>query len=168
MLAELQSITAGGPWAATWDMGMKLGLATLCGLILGLDREMRGIAAGLRTHAMISLSSAVITLSAFIIHDELKGTSGEAIDPLRVIQGLAQAIGFIGAGVIFVARDNVRNLTTAVNMWLAAAVGIAAGAGQELLTVVATAFGFFVLTALRIVEHAVLRRTAPRPRPVED
>lgn len=151
-----------------WAMVSKLALATLCGLALGIDRELKGIAAGLRTHAMISLSSAVITLSAFMIHDELNATSGESVDPLRVIQGLAQAIGFIGAGAIFVARDNVRNLTTAVNMWLAAAVGIAAGAGQELLAIVATTFGFFVLTVLRSVEHAILRRVDVRSTAADD
>jgi putative Mg2+ transporter-C (MgtC) family protein len=138
---------------------LRLAVAMGCGLLLGLDRELRGIAAGLRTHAMVALSSAVITLSAFMIHNEYRAAGNSEPDPLRVIQGLAQAIGFIGAGAIFVARGNVHNLTTAANLWLAAAVGIAAAAGQYLLVVVATVLGLVVLTVLRVVE-----RLFPGPR----
>jgi putative Mg2+ transporter-C (MgtC) family protein len=106
---------------------LRLGVATLCGFLLGLDRELRGISAGLRTHALVALSSAVITVSALELYGDTRAHGGDA-DPLRVIQGLAQAIGFIAAGAIFVSQGAVRNLTTAANIWLATAVGIAAGA----------------------------------------
>jgi putative Mg2+ transporter-C (MgtC) family protein len=132
---------------------LRMAVATGCGLLLGLDRELRGIAAGLRTHAIVSLSSAVITLSAFMIHNEFRALGQSEPDPLRVIQGLAQAIGFIGAGAIFVARGDVHNLTTAANLWLAAAVGIAAAAGQFLLVLVATVLGILVLTVLRLIQR---------------
>ena len=111
------------------EMGVRLGVAVAAGLLLGLDRELRGGAAGLRTHALVSLSAAVSTVSALMLFDELDST-GHSADPLRVMQGLAQAIGFIAAGVIFAARGSVHNLTTAANIWLAAVIGIAAGAGQ--------------------------------------
>ena len=83
---------------------IRLGLATVCGLLLGLDREIRGIAAGLRTHALVCVSSAIITISALDLYVGVRAQGGES-DPLRVIQGLAQAIGFIAAGAIFVARS---------------------------------------------------------------
>ena len=137
---------------------VRLGVATLCGLLLGLDRELRGISAGIRTHALVSLSSAVITVSALELYGAVRAHGGDS-DPLRVIQGLAQAIGFIAAGAIFVAHGAVRNLTTAANVWLTTAVGIAAGAGQFVLVVVSTIFGIILLTVVRVVEHYALKRS---------
>jgi putative Mg2+ transporter-C (MgtC) family protein len=136
---------------------LRLGVATVCGLLLGLDRELRGISAGLRTHALVSLSSAVITVSALELYSDTRAHGGDA-DPLRVIQGLAQAIGFIAAGAIFVSQGAVRNLTTAANIWLATAVGIAAGAGQFTLVAVTTALGVVVVTMVGLVEYYVIRR----------
>ncbi|WP_230534112.1 MgtC/SapB family protein [Microvirga roseola] len=136
---------------------MRLGVATVCGLLLGLDRELRGIAAGLRTHALVSVSSAVITISALDLYAAVKDHGGDA-DPLRVIQGLAQAIGFIAAGAIFVAKGTVRNLTTAANVWLATAVGIGAGAGQFALAGIATGFGIVIVTVVRTVEYLLPQR----------
>jgi len=70
-----------------------------------------------------------------------------------VIQGLAQAIGFIAAGAIFVSRGDVHNLTSAANIWLAAAIGIAAGAGQFVLVALALLFGAVILTLVRVTER---------------
>jgi putative Mg2+ transporter-C (MgtC) family protein len=142
----------------TEEMMLRLGLATVCGLVLGLDRELRGIAAGLRTHALVSVSSAVITISALDLYEAVRAQGGNS-DPLRVIQGLAQAIGFIAAGAIFVAHGNVCNLTTAANVWLATAVGIAAGAGQFGLAVIATVFGVVIVTVVGVVERFLPRRS---------
>jgi putative Mg2+ transporter-C (MgtC) family protein len=136
---------------------IRLGVATLCGMLLGLDREIRGISAGLRTHALVSLSSAVITVSALELYGDTRAHGGDA-DPLRVIQGLAQAIGFIAAGAIFVSQGAVRNLTTAANIWLATAVGIAAGAGQFVLVAVTTVFGVVIVTVVRVIERYTLKR----------
>lgn len=132
------------------DIIYRLGIATAAGLLLGLDRELRGIAAGLRTHALVSLSSALITVSAMILYAELSSTTN--IDPLRVVQGLAQAVGFVSAGAVFFARGDVHNLTTAANIWLAAALGIAAGMGQTNLVLTGLAFGVLILTIVRVVE----------------
>jgi putative Mg2+ transporter-C (MgtC) family protein len=137
---------------------IRLVLATVCGLLLGLDREIRGIAAGLRTHALVSVSSAVITISALDLYAGVRAHGGTS-DPLRVIQGLAQAIGFIAAGAIFVAGGTVRNLTTAANVWLATAIGIAAGAGQFALVGIATGFGVVIVTVIRVVERLLPQRT---------
>ena len=140
----------------TREILIRLGFAAVCGLLLGLDRELRGISAGLRTHALVSVSSSVITVSALDLYMEVRAHGGDA-DPLRVIQGLAQAIGFIAAGAIFVAGGTVRNLTTAANVWLATAVGISAGAGQFTLAGIATIFGIVIVTVVRIVERLLPR-----------
>jgi len=87
------------------DILLRLGSATACGLALGFERERKGKDAGIRTHALVALSSAVITTSALSLYADLQARGGDA-DPLRVIQGLAQAIGFIAAGTIFVAKGD--------------------------------------------------------------
>lgn len=136
------------------DIVLRLAVASAAGLVLGLDRELRGISAGIRTHSMVALSSAVITVSALLLYEELH-VDGDQIDPLRVVQGLAQAIGFIAAGAIFVSKGDVHNLTSAANLWLAAAIGIAAGAGQFLLSGAAMLFGILLISGIRIVERRI-------------
>lgn len=137
------------------DIAFRLGLATLVGLALGLDRELRGISAGIRTHAMVAMSSATITISALILFHELNGLTNSSPDPLRVVQGLAQAIGFVAAGAIFVSKGDVHNLTSAANIWLAAALGIAAGAGQVALVLIGAGFGILIISLVRVVERVI-------------
>jgi putative Mg2+ transporter-C (MgtC) family protein len=133
---------------------LRLTVATVAGALIGLDRELRGIAAGLRTHALVALSSAVIIVGSLILYEDLGGGTGEArIDPLRSIQGLAQAIGFIAAGTIFFAKGEVQNLTSAANIWLAASLGIVAGAGEYALVVIALVLGVIVVTGVRLLER---------------
>lgn len=136
------------PAPLTWqDLGLRLGLATLLGLLLGLDREIKGKSAGLRTHGLVALSSAALTALAVAMagvmdHPRQPGDP----DPLRVIQGVAQAVGLICAGMIIQGRGaKIRNLTTAATVWTAAALGMAAGAGM---------YGIAVATA--ILTHGVL------------
>ncbi|PJG46150.1 magnesium transporter MgtC [Sphingobium sp. LB126] len=133
------------------DLGItliRLGLATLLGLALGFERERHGHDAGLRTHGLVSLSSAMLTLSAL----ELAESHPDG-DPIRVVQGLAQAIGFIAGGLIFVRGRDVRNMTTAASLWMAAAVGITAGAGQYVIVLAGSAIALLVLTLLLLLER---------------
>lgn len=131
---------------------LRLGLGTLIGMGLGFDREWRGFDAGLRTHGLVSLSSAMLTVSSLMMFEELHRLGGES-DPLRVIQGLAQAIGFIAGGLIFVRGRGVMNMTTAASLWTACAAGIAAGAGQFALLGIASAMALALLTLLGFVER---------------
>lgn len=116
------------------QIGLRLLAAAFCGALLGLDREMRGKAAGLRTHTLIAISSAVTTLVALEFYAGLAepGKEGRS-DPVRVIQGVAQAVGFISAGVMFRSGDSVHGATTAAVIWVAGALGIACGAGYYTL-----------------------------------
>lgn len=131
---------------------IRLGLATMLGLLLGFERERSGHDAGLRTHGLVALSSAMLTLSAI----ELVEVQGEG-DPVRVIQGLAQAIGFIAGGLIFVRGGDVRNLTTAASLWMAAAVGITAGAGQYVLVLAGACIAMLLLTLVASLERLMKR-----------
>lgn len=134
----------------SWDeLGLRLGLATLIGLLLGLERELRGQDAGIRTNALVALSSAMVTIASLLLFDQLRALGGDP-DPLRVIQGVAQAIGFIAAGLIFVQRGDVLNVTTAANLWVAASVGIVSGLGQYRLLVAGSAIALLLLISERL------------------
>src|SRR3954462_10690718 len=136
---------------------LRLALATLFGMVLGIDREVRGKPAGLRTHMLVALSSAATTLVTLEIFEALKAAGHSNMDPLRIVQGLAQAIGFIFAGVIIQSRGDVHGLTTAVNIWLCSAIGVAAGAGLHTLALLATAFAAVVLTGMHFIEKWLFR-----------
>lgn len=134
-------------------------MATAIGLALGFEREWRGRDAGLRTHALVALSSATITVSALMM-SEVALARGSESDPVRVVQGLAQAIGFIAGGLIFIRGGDVRNMTSAASLWMSAAVGIAAGAGQFLVVGMAAVAALLVLTSLSLLKRLTPERDA--------
>ncbi len=135
------------------DIILRLAVAAAAGLVLGIDRELRGIAAGIRTHALVAVSAAVIMISSLMLFADVRDMPGvQSPDPLRAIQGIAQAIGFVAAGAIFFARGRVHNLTSAANVWLAASAGIAAGAGQLSLALITIAFGIVIVSVVRVIE----------------
>ena len=135
------------------ELALRLGVAALVGLVLGLDREMRGVDAGIRTHSLVALSSAMIMASSLLLYAEMRSAGGDGPDPLRAVQGLAQSIGFIAAGLIFVRGGTVRNMTTAANIWIAAAVGIACGCGQYGLVLIGAGLALVLLTFVKLFER---------------
>lgn len=132
----------------------RLGAATLAGILVGLDREWRGHDAGMRTHALVALSSAAIMLSSLLLYEAARNEDVNP-DPLRAVQGLAQAIGFLVAGLIFVRRATVKNMTTAANLWMAAALGIACGAGQYRLAAIAAGITLVLLVVFPFIERMI-------------
>ena len=128
---------------------LRLSVAALVGLLLGLDRELRGHAAGLRTHGIICFAAAAMTVSILALHRQL---GGEHMDPLRVFEATGAFIGIIGAGLIVFSKGQVRNLTTAAHLWLAAVAGVACGAGQWPLVAMAAAVSLVMLTLVAFVE----------------
>jgi putative Mg2+ transporter-C (MgtC) family protein len=114
--------------ADTWSLAMRLGLAALLGGILGLNREMALKPAGMRTHALVSLGSALATITGLAL---TQAPGSDVAAPGRIIQGIVAGIGFVGSGVILHRRDNhtVEGLTTAASIWVIAATGVAVGAG---------------------------------------
>jgi putative Mg2+ transporter-C (MgtC) family protein len=115
------------PPADLVHLAARLGLAVVLGGMLGLNREMRQKPAGLRTHALVTLGAALVT----IIGTLMTGPPGDSGTLGRLVQGLLAGIGFLGGGVILHRDDTkgVHGLTTAASVWLVAAVGIAVGAG---------------------------------------
>jgi len=141
----------GNDWS---EITLRLFAGMLVGMVIGFVREWRGFDAGIRTHGLVALSSAMLTVSSILMFEEVQRVGGSS-DPLRVVQGLAQAIGFIAGGLIFVRGAGVKNMTTAASVWTAAAAGIAAGAGQYALLGIATAFTVALLSLLVFVDRIV-------------
>jgi putative Mg2+ transporter-C (MgtC) family protein len=123
---------------------MRMTLAVLLGGLLGYERESVGASAGLRTHMLVSLGSALFILIPL--------QAGMRIEDLsRVLQGVTAGIGFLGAGAILKQQDrnDIKGLTTAASVWLAAAIGVAAGMGREATAVASAVFAFVILAILR-------------------
>jgi len=127
----------------------RLAVAALVGLLLGLDRELRGHSAGLRTHGLICFATAAMTVSMTALYRQFEG---QGMDPLRIFEATGAFIGIVGAGLIVFSRGRVKNLTTAAHLWLAAVAGIACGAGQWPLVAMAAAVSAVMLTLLGWVE----------------
>ena len=132
-----------------YDLLSRLGIAAVLGLLLGLDRELRGHAAGMRTHGLICFSAAAMTVSIIGLYTTI---DAERADPLRIYEAAGTFVGIIGAGLIVFSKGQVHNLTTAAHLWLAAVIGIACGAGQWPLVAIAFGIGVVMLTLLRLVE----------------
>lgn len=127
-----------------WTQLAGLGLALLLCSLIGFERQLRQKSAGLRTHALVGLGAALFVLVSKHGFSDLIGEPGVRYDPSRVAAQIVTGIGFIGGGLIFVRRADVRGLTSAATIWLAAAVGSACGASLPVLAVVSTA-GYFVV-----------------------
>lgn len=138
------TVMFGEPVGQGWVQVGELALAFVLSSLIGLERELRQKSAGLRTHTIVGVASALIVLVSKYGFTDVLGNN-VVLDPSRVAAQIVSGIGFIGGGLIFVRRDAVRGLTTAAVVWLAAAVGMAAGAGLPLLAVLVTAGHFLVV-----------------------
>jgi putative Mg2+ transporter-C (MgtC) family protein len=104
----------------------------------------------MRTHGLICFAAAAMTVSVISLFGQL---DGERMDPLRVYEATGAFIGIIGAGLIVFSKGEVKNLTTAAHLWLAAVVGIACGAAQWPLVAIAAVISVVMLTLLGFVER---------------
>jgi putative Mg2+ transporter-C (MgtC) family protein len=147
-----------------WDESLlRLALAATLGGLIGVERELREREAGLRTHLLVALGSALFTIvGAYGFHAFLaSGQSVVRADPTRVAAQIVTGIGFLGAGAIIRQGLSVRGLTTAATLWVVAAVGLAAGAGYYSAAVITTALVLVALYPLRILAYRMLLRFRP-------
>lgn len=129
---------------------------------IGLERELRDRAAGLRTHMLVGVGSALFTIvSAYAWGDFVLG-SGATLDPTRVAAQIVTGIGFIGAGAIIRQGLSVRGLTTAAGLWVVAAIGMAAGAGFYSAALITTGVVLVGLGPMRWLEDGFLSRLRRR------
>jgi putative Mg2+ transporter-C (MgtC) family protein len=136
-----------------WVTGWRLAAAAGMGAVIGWERQLEGKEAGVRTHMLVSLGSALFVLSSLLLNDDPNEAS-------KVIQGVAAGIGFLGAGTILKLSESheVKGLTTAAGIWLAAAVGVAAGAGLLWPAAIGVVLAWFILFFLHTVERLLKLR----------
>ena len=120
-----------------WNIVVRLLTAAVAGALVGLEREVHGKDAGMRTFALVSLGACVFGI--------LSGTVTGAPDPTRIAAQVVSGIGFLGAGVIMRGKSHVIGLTTAATMWVAAAVGLAIAYGRFALGIATTLIVLVVL-----------------------
>jgi putative Mg2+ transporter-C (MgtC) family protein len=131
----------------------RCGVAVLCGAIVGLERELKGKAAGFRTNILICLGAAMYMGVGLLV----TGAAGQAgSDPARIAAQVVTGIGFIGAGCIIQERRRVTGLTTAATIWVVAAIGIISGAGFPLLALASSVIVVLTLVVLGWVEERFL------------
>jgi putative Mg2+ transporter-C (MgtC) family protein len=148
------------PELELWDVALRLGVAALLTGAVGLEREWRERAAGLRTHMLVGVGSALFTLvSAYAWSDFVfDRTQGTVFDPTRISAQIVTGIGFLGAGAIIRQGLSIRGLTTAAGLWVAAAIGMAVGAGYWGAALIGTGVVLVGLGPLRLAEGMVVRR----------
>lgn len=137
-------------WTQLFRVTVRLVVAVALGGLLGFEREREGKSAGLRTHMLVALGSALFTVASLEAGMSLSDLS-------RVFQGIAAGIGFVGAGTILKRKDEdqIKGLTTAAGIWLTGAVGVAAGAGLLWIPIVGVVLALIILSALVWLERRI-------------
>src|SRR5207237_6147082 len=162
----LQLASSGLP-TLNWDESLlRLALAAALGGLIGVERELREREAGLRTHLLVALGSALFTIvGAYGFHAFLaSGQSVVRADPTRIAAQIVTGIGFLGAGAIIRQGLSIRGLTTAATLWVVAAIGLASGAGYYSAAVITTGLVLVSLWPLRILAYRDLRLSRPEGR----
>src|SRR4051794_31812595 len=136
--------------SVTIELVLRITVASVAGALLGLEREVRGHDPGIRTHALVAMGAALFTVSGAYGFSDVRLPSA---DPSRLAAQVAAGVGFIGAGAVLRSGGSVKGLTTAATLWLAASLGVAAGAG---------AYGALAAT---IVAALVVLVCLPRVKP---
>jgi putative Mg2+ transporter-C (MgtC) family protein len=133
------------------EMLWRIAAATACGLVLGLDRQMRKLSAGIGPHMLVALASAVTMLIVLELHGRALGQGASPPDPTRTIHSLAIAAGILCSGVVFVSKGHVYGLTTAASLWMTSTLGVAVGAGFYRIALAGLLFAVLALTGLWFV-----------------
>jgi putative Mg2+ transporter-C (MgtC) family protein len=140
-----------------WEVLLRLGAGAALGAAVGVEREIRDREAGVRTHLLVSLGSALFTIVSAYGFREF----GTSVDPTRIAAQIVTAIGFLGAGAILREGLSVRGLTTAGSLWVVAAIGMASGAGYYWPAMIGTALTIFALWPLRAIAYHAIERFRP-------
>jgi putative Mg2+ transporter-C (MgtC) family protein len=130
----------------------KVFVATLCGLIVGWERELKNKVAGIRTHIIVCVGACLFTVVGIVLAQQYK------VDPTRIIGQIVTGIGFLGAGVIFKQSDKVVGVTSAAFIWLVASIGVLIGIGYLLTSMVFTLGFLAMLIALQGLERVINER----------
>lgn len=149
--------TSFGEWGMLALIFTSILVAAILAGIIGFEREYHGHSAGLRTHMLVAVGSAVVMIISIWGFPDWQGTR----DPARLAAQVVSGIGFLGAGTIIQTGTDIKGLTTATTLWIVMSIGLAAGAGQFTVALLGTIFTFLILVTLRKIEHLANRR-APK------
>jgi putative Mg2+ transporter-C (MgtC) family protein len=150
------------------DILFRLFLAAVFGALIGLERERKDWTAGMRTHMMVCLGSALIMLVSAYGFADILGTPHVELDPSRVAAQVISGIGFIGAGtILFMRHGAIRGLTTASGLWTVAAIGLATGGGMYIAAAITTVFALIILWALQPLENKIKKRFTKKTLRIE-
>lgn len=143
----------------TYEILLRLVIASIFGALIGLERERIDWAAGMRTHMMVSVGACLIMIVSAFGFSDILGTDNVDLDPSRVAAQVVSGIGFIGAGaILFLKQGTVRGLTTAAGLWTVAAIGLATGGGMYVAAAATTAIALVILWALHPLERRFSKR----------
>jgi putative Mg2+ transporter-C (MgtC) family protein len=127
------------------DMIIKLALAAIFGGLVGWERQAEHKPAGLRTHMLVSMGSALFTIISYYAMYSLDKSFRGLIDPTRIAAGIVTGIGFLGAGAILQSKGEIKGLTTAASIWVVAAIGMAVGFDLYLVAGVTSVITLIIL-----------------------
>ena len=146
-----------GPDLPLWEGVVRMLIVVVLAGAVGLERELRDQEAGLRTHMLVGLGATLFVIVGNFSWSEMEfgNRTGVVLDPSRVVAYVITGIGFLGAGTIIKHGINIKGLTTAASLWVVAAVGVAVGAGDYGLGVVATLIILLSLWPVRMLANAV-------------
>ncbi len=134
----------------------RIALAAVLGGLIGLEREWRNKPAGLRTHMLVSLTAAIFSILMLeIVANETFDQESVRSDPLRIIEAVTAGVAFLAAGAIIRSGADIKGLTNGAGLWLAGALGTAAGLGYGSIAILATLVGVLVIAVLRWCEPAI-------------
>jgi putative Mg2+ transporter-C (MgtC) family protein len=145
-----------------FEIILRLFVAALLGCAIGLERERRIWAAGMRTHMLVGVGSALFMLVSLFGWSDVMGPPNVLVDPSRVASQVVSGIGFLGAGTIIFRRDAIRGLTTAASLWVVAAIGLASGGGLYFAAVTTTVLTLVILALLKPLERKLFTDRRPQ------
>lgn len=146
------------------DLTLRIAIAAGAAGLLGLERELRGHPAGVRTHTLVAVGAALFTIAGAYGFGNLPHAA--SVDPARIAAQVASGVGFLGAGAILRQGLGVRGLTTAATLWLAAAIGVASGASAYPAVAICTAVMLLMLAGMRFAKP-LLTRWGRQPTVIE-
>jgi len=147
------------------EVALRLILACIFGAVVGFERELKQRAAGLRTHMLVALASALFTVVAFEIFYAVRSMDNVAnIDPIRLVEAITAGVAFLAAGSIIHGSGKIRGLTTGAGLWMAGALGMASGAGYYAIAFMGTILTLIILVIIHTLEGWLGTEDAPAER----
>lgn len=140
----------------TVDLLIRIVLAGVLGGLIGLERQMRAKEAGLRTHILVGIGSAMFMVVSKYGFGDMLDNDHVALDPSRVAAQVVSGMGFLGAGTIIIQKQVVKGLTTAAGLWVTAAIGLVIGSGMYEIGIYGTVLALMVLETFRRISHLLI------------